>query len=1187
MSDIIMDVKTKLRFPVIKAEARGQWHSIIPAITGIDSKYLTSTHKDCPINGCGGKDRFKFDDKDGNGTWYCNTGHSGRNAGDGFNFLEYHLNVSSSEALHLVAEYLGLIDGNGLTRKGVFRPVSKAKASPPEDSDGSRQKAINYSRDVLKQCAKTSTHPYLKIKGLDNANLSFLASKERHELTYICSKEKKEKIQTIYQDSLIIPIYDLGNISSVIGIQFIPPFVNKETGKHGKFYIANMPLKDGVHIIKGDETKYIAVVEGYATGLSVFLATGYTTVVAFDANSMLSKTERIQALYPGAELVFFADNEESRTGIKAASKASGLVAGKVVLTPEVKDWNDFHVKHGLELTREAINSIIDQDSKIPKVFNQGDRYGFIDLFTPIQIITNDGVITAPMIEAINNYQDSKCFCPITGNKSYIQSFCIYRLSDKFVLRPTVSNYHNEAIYDNFKGISNQRRLTKVKTKEDILAVLLLNSSRMGEQFISIEAIKEFIKNHWGELPSNLTLLFQRLIDAKVNKASKLSKADFSLYGKPLKLKQGSDGRLDWSPALTVNQAVLTAVKVTHGQGKTSDYSPNLIKQCNYQRPIYVTHRTKLGGQASHVIGMNDYRDSAAKEAAAIGLLDDLAVTIHSLKNLNFANQLAHSDLIIIDEASQLLRAIVKDPNLKKEAVNNFISCAKIALEKGAKIVLLDADLNQGDIEKFQKLFGINTSDVRVIEAEIPDRNYSVHVYPNAGNNHKKSCLLKLIKEDIKNNIPIVIGCEGMNTAMAIASILGDLFPKKKEKIKLITASTVSSEEAKGKSVIENIESNSLKWDVVIYTNVIGTGVSIEHKSPRFKKGYFLFTGSVLTPFEWLQMMRRFRNVKEFHVEVYIKPLYARMVSFYKNLGKDEFEKEASEDALFALGLDIRHESAQFSDLSIPLFIHLLKHHKFTVHGELAKLGEKLPIKEVKEDKNQAIYNARILTESEYERLKKQESSGLSIEDQNAVKKHEIVKYFKRAITIDDVSLYENHSTRKRLDNFLMLTRKESLDERKVGALEESGLIKIFEEVLVSPVVIGKNRNNELVRSLKKTIKKFKVLGIAPESLCKDFTCGTTFLKNIFKELGFKVEESGRVRVGGKREYQLTIKPPEILCKRLNINSDTYGISPDKQAKEDIRETVLRLHKDGMGRKIISKITGIGETRIRTIINKNK
>ena len=80
-----------------------------------------------------------------------------------------------------------------------------------------------------------------------------------------------------------------------------------------------MPLKDGVHIIKGDETKYIAVVEGYATGLSVFLATGYTTVVAFDKNGVKDKAERIQRLYPNKELVFFADNDEG--GIKAASEA--------------------------------------------------------------------------------------------------------------------------------------------------------------------------------------------------------------------------------------------------------------------------------------------------------------------------------------------------------------------------------------------------------------------------------------------------------------------------------------------------------------------------------------------------------------------------------------------------------------------------------------------------------------------------------------------------------------------------------------------------------------------------------------------------------------------------------------------------------------------------------------------------
>jgi putative DNA primase/helicase len=49
--------------------ARRRWREILPLL-GVGTKFLTNTHGPCPL--CGGKDRFRFDDKNGNGTYYCN-----------------------------------------------------------------------------------------------------------------------------------------------------------------------------------------------------------------------------------------------------------------------------------------------------------------------------------------------------------------------------------------------------------------------------------------------------------------------------------------------------------------------------------------------------------------------------------------------------------------------------------------------------------------------------------------------------------------------------------------------------------------------------------------------------------------------------------------------------------------------------------------------------------------------------------------------------------------------------------------------------------------------------------------------------------------------------------------------------------------------------------------------------------
>jgi putative DNA primase/helicase len=49
--------------------ARGRWRGILTRL-GIDPSYLKNRHGPCPL--CGGKDRFRFDDRDGSGSYYCN-----------------------------------------------------------------------------------------------------------------------------------------------------------------------------------------------------------------------------------------------------------------------------------------------------------------------------------------------------------------------------------------------------------------------------------------------------------------------------------------------------------------------------------------------------------------------------------------------------------------------------------------------------------------------------------------------------------------------------------------------------------------------------------------------------------------------------------------------------------------------------------------------------------------------------------------------------------------------------------------------------------------------------------------------------------------------------------------------------------------------------------------------------------
>lgn len=86
--------------PKVKDLARGQWKAILPQL-GVPSTFLTGKHGPCPM--CDGKDRWRFDDKDGNGTWFC----SHCQAGDGVKLVMAKLGLDFKEAARRIEGCLG------------------------------------------------------------------------------------------------------------------------------------------------------------------------------------------------------------------------------------------------------------------------------------------------------------------------------------------------------------------------------------------------------------------------------------------------------------------------------------------------------------------------------------------------------------------------------------------------------------------------------------------------------------------------------------------------------------------------------------------------------------------------------------------------------------------------------------------------------------------------------------------------------------------------------------------------------------------------------------------------------------------------------------------------------------------------------------------------------------------------
>jgi putative DNA primase/helicase len=151
------------------------------------------------------------------------------------------------------------------------------------------------------------------------------------------------------EGQLLVPLYSAdGKIST---LEYISPNGDKKFmyggRKRGCFY----PF--GILAVEG-EKEIIILVEGFATGASVYEATGILVAAAMDGGNLKAVAEALHKIYPDYLLLVAADNDEHERGEKYAREAAQAVGGRVVVCPEPGDFNDLAMTKGLETVREVI-----------------------------------------------------------------------------------------------------------------------------------------------------------------------------------------------------------------------------------------------------------------------------------------------------------------------------------------------------------------------------------------------------------------------------------------------------------------------------------------------------------------------------------------------------------------------------------------------------------------------------------------------------------------------------------------------------------------------------------------------------------------------------------------------------------------------------------------------------------------
>lgn len=308
--------------------ALNQWDSILFQL----NITVPANHKHGACPHFGGKDRFRFDDLQGRGTWICNF----CGAGDGLKLVMNVLGCSAYDAAKKVADYLCV---------GEVKPVQSPCRTVPSEI----QKHVN---ELLAKCIQGQS-PYLVNKGLEAFSCSFPVLEK---MKFPCAGVE------FGAGSLVLTLQNIKQ--QVTGAQLISPSGEKRL-------IAGSVLKESYIILQHQSNitpLQIVITEGVATGLSIadFIQNPQHEIsifAAISANNLTHVALRMKQQYPDSNIIIAGDNDIHQNhltniGKIAAEKAALAVKGKVTLPPTnyKADWNDYLCEVGCIQAKEAFKA---------------------------------------------------------------------------------------------------------------------------------------------------------------------------------------------------------------------------------------------------------------------------------------------------------------------------------------------------------------------------------------------------------------------------------------------------------------------------------------------------------------------------------------------------------------------------------------------------------------------------------------------------------------------------------------------------------------------------------------------------------------------------------------------------------------------------------------------------------------
>lgn len=611
----------------------------------------------------------------------------------------------------------------------------------------------------------------------------------------------------------------------------------------GKFQTASVNDLDyaGACFVIGSlrSAKRVCVVEGFATGMSIWLAERKrfdAVIVAISANNLMPVVEQLADVYEAVKVWVALDNDQKsalegkgNTGVLAGLEIMRRFPGVVCTRPnftaeevadKLSDFNDVHVTHGLSAVNQQFTSkanrlkpATDLDAELMKLSIMPRRAGHLDdnkkFMRQLMRCVDIGMKSCPavrspreLIAKIGDYMER-----MNGERALMKN-----------VKSRVERMFAEKCYKAQAFRSFSSRITDPSQRPDHITYRRFNAPQITPEIL------EHIQ---------------------------------SLSG-------------------------LVIVRAGMGSGK----SKHLIRPLMHaaESGISAAHRVSLIGGLWDMMTRNDanqriacdilhYQDPGYQEMAPFA--SKLTICINSIVKGCWKPLMHNHDFFALDEATQGLRAILsgramENPTLVFNKLIDAIASSKehaLLVDADASDILVD--LCELALARREKMGLPGWTQIHVIELPV---DVSFRETMDAA--PEKRRVLYTDKERIVSEVvaaveageKFLLATDSTGFAEAMMTALRNQWPDKR----WLYVSQDTKPEPDVAAFTDAPNQQATLYDGLIYSPAISSGVSIETK--HFTRHFGMFCGQIV-PSDAVQMLRRDRTAREFMVGLSSLPGY--------------------------------------------------------------------------------------------------------------------------------------------------------------------------------------------------------------------------------------------------------------------------------------------------------------------------